>query len=153
MELIEIFKGLLTPLVAVIAVYIAWQQLKTNQRKLKFDLFEKRIAVYRDFVEFSSSASSPNVAQNEPLLVSEQFQKIMAATKFIFHEEMRDELSNLHNKAIDYQILIEKKTDEDDSERQSEIKLELKAKRKSMINLSNDIEKKFKKYLDFSKIK
>lgn len=36
----------LTPLVALISVYIAWRQSKTTQNKLKFDLFEKRFAVY-----------------------------------------------------------------------------------------------------------
>src|SRR5690242_8582931 len=40
-------QGLLTPLIALIAVYIAYQQYKVNQRKLNLDLYEKRFRIYK----------------------------------------------------------------------------------------------------------
>jgi hypothetical protein len=42
----EILSGLLTPLIALIVAYIAWQQLKTNRDKVRLALYEKRFAVY-----------------------------------------------------------------------------------------------------------
>lgn len=38
--------GLLTPVVAAFGIWIAWNQWRTARRKLKLDLFDKRIVVY-----------------------------------------------------------------------------------------------------------
>lgn len=38
--------ALLTPMIAIIAAWIAYSQWKTARRKLKLDLFEKRLEVY-----------------------------------------------------------------------------------------------------------
>jgi hypothetical protein len=51
-QLIDIFKGLLTPIIALIAIYIAFQQLQTNRHKLKFEIYEKRLHVYKEVTKF-----------------------------------------------------------------------------------------------------
>lgn len=38
--------ALLTPVIALAAAYIGWQQWRTNRKKLKLDLFDKRFTVY-----------------------------------------------------------------------------------------------------------
>jgi hypothetical protein len=38
--------ALLTPVIAVAAAFIAWQQWRTNRNKLKLDLFDRRFAIY-----------------------------------------------------------------------------------------------------------
>jgi hypothetical protein len=38
--------ALLTPVVALLAMYIAYRQWRTAQNKLKLDLFERRVAIY-----------------------------------------------------------------------------------------------------------
>jgi len=43
---LEISKGLVTPVIAVFGIWIARNQLEVNRQKLKLDLFEKRYAVY-----------------------------------------------------------------------------------------------------------
>jgi hypothetical protein len=40
---VQILQGLLTPVVAIVAVYIAWQQWKANERKFKFEQYERRL--------------------------------------------------------------------------------------------------------------
>ena len=52
---IEISKGLLTPAIGLVAIYIAWQQWNTNRNKLKLDLFEKRFSVFQSTRTFLSS--------------------------------------------------------------------------------------------------
>ena len=42
----DILSGLLTPVIAAIAVYIAYQQWQTNDLKVKLDLFDRRLQVY-----------------------------------------------------------------------------------------------------------
>jgi len=44
--IVACFQGLLTPVIAGIAVYIARQQWKTAAYRVKFDLYDRRIRVY-----------------------------------------------------------------------------------------------------------
>lgn len=47
--------ALLVPVVALIAAYIAYAQWKTARNKLRFELFEKRFAVYRGVCDLLGS--------------------------------------------------------------------------------------------------
>lgn len=50
--LIETLKGLLTPVIAIIAAYIAWQQLNTNRQRNKLDRYDRRFKVYHEVIKF-----------------------------------------------------------------------------------------------------
>ena len=41
-------QGLLTPAIAVTAVYIAYQQFRANKQKLKLDLFDRRYRIFEE---------------------------------------------------------------------------------------------------------
>jgi hypothetical protein len=45
-SIIPTLQGLLTPLIALLALYIAWQQLQTNRQKFKLDKYDSRFRVY-----------------------------------------------------------------------------------------------------------
>ena len=47
-EAIKIFSGLLTPVIAIVAVYIAWQQWQTNRQKLILDRYDRRLRIYEE---------------------------------------------------------------------------------------------------------
>jgi hypothetical protein len=47
-EIIKVSGGLLTPLIAIVATYIAWQQWKGNQRKLLMDQYDRRLRIYEE---------------------------------------------------------------------------------------------------------
>ena len=51
MKTVQILQALLTPLIAIIATYIAYQQWNTNKLKLKLDRYERRLRVYQKIVE------------------------------------------------------------------------------------------------------
>lgn len=51
-HLIDILSALLTPVIALLALYIASQQKKINRNKLKLDLFDKRIATFDHIKNF-----------------------------------------------------------------------------------------------------
>ena len=43
---IGVLNALLTPTIAILGIYIAWQQWNLGRNKLKYDLFEKRFRLY-----------------------------------------------------------------------------------------------------------
>ena len=44
-------KEMLTPIIAVVATYIAWQQWNTNKQKLILDRYDRRLKVYEEVVQ------------------------------------------------------------------------------------------------------
>ena len=49
---LQILQGLLTPVIGVTTLYIAWQQWKTNERRAVLDRYERRLRIYQHVVEF-----------------------------------------------------------------------------------------------------
>jgi hypothetical protein len=49
-RLVRVLSALLTPLIAVVATYIAWEQHQTNRRQYRLALFEKRMAVFNSIM-------------------------------------------------------------------------------------------------------
>jgi hypothetical protein len=45
---LQILQGLLTPVIAIVVAYVAWQQWKLNKRKFEFDQYERRLRVYEE---------------------------------------------------------------------------------------------------------
>lgn len=45
-EIIKLSSGLLTPIIAIVATYIAYQQWKTNKQKLVLDRYDRRLRIY-----------------------------------------------------------------------------------------------------------
>jgi hypothetical protein len=52
MEIIELFSGLLTPVIAAVTTYIAIQQYRTNKLKFKLEVFDRRYAIYQGVKKF-----------------------------------------------------------------------------------------------------
>jgi hypothetical protein len=63
---ILILSGLLTPVIALIAAYVAWRQWQTAKDRLRLDLFDRRLAIYNAAFDFIRSISlSGGVDQDE----------------------------------------------------------------------------------------
>ena len=45
---------MLTPMIAIVTVYIAWQQWRLNKRKLNLDLYDRRLKVYEEVKQILS---------------------------------------------------------------------------------------------------
>ena len=50
-NMIDISKALLTPIIAIVTVYIAYQQWKTNELKLKLEKYDRRLRVYEEVIK------------------------------------------------------------------------------------------------------
>jgi hypothetical protein len=54
-QIIRILHALLTPVIAIVAIYIAWQQWQTNVQKLNLARYDRRLRVYEEVKKYSAS--------------------------------------------------------------------------------------------------
>lgn len=50
-EILKLLYGALTPIIAILAAYIAWRQHQISRSKLKLDLYDRRFKVYRGLMD------------------------------------------------------------------------------------------------------
>lgn len=90
-ELPELSKELLTPVIAVLTIFIAYQQWRTNQQKLKLDCYDRRLKVYE-------SAKCIIIASlNEATTIKDiiEFNMVIAGADFLFKQDIIDYLKEL----------------------------------------------------------
>ena len=84
-QVIDILKALLTPAIAVVTLFIAWQQWKTNKRKIELDRYERRLHIYQEIQRFISRIpNSRNVSIDE----LSNFRAAVSEADFIFGPEI-----------------------------------------------------------------
>ena len=101
-EVIALLSGALTPLIAMIAAYIAWQQHRTNRSKLRLDLFDRRYAVYSGLTEFLGVVvGTPNFSVNQLAT----FNVSTANAAFLFGDDIKAYLASVREKALRLRLL------------------------------------------------
>jgi hypothetical protein len=96
--IIQIFQGLLTLVVAAIAVYIAYQQWQTNERKLKLDTYDRRLRVYQRLIEFLNLTLRD--FKPDPREIA-KFRGEVAEADFLFGPEISTYLAEVTGQAVD----------------------------------------------------
>lgn len=90
---ITYLSALLTPLVALLGIVIAFRQWRTAQQKLKLDLFNRRFVVYdATMLAMSTVARRGSIRPDEV----EQFAAGTRGAKFLFNEEVEAYLERLY---------------------------------------------------------
>lgn len=97
------FSALLTPAVATFAVYVAASQWTTARNKLRFDLFEKRFAVYQGARDFLGSIMASGKVKEEALF---KYLQATQAAKWIVGQEIHDYLEReVYKPALELQCV------------------------------------------------
>lgn len=104
-EIAKSISGFLIPLIAVITAYIAYQQYKINQNKLKFDLYDKRFKVYYSLMGLISYVIQAGTTTKEE---TDKFMREIYESKFLFHENVSNYLNIIHNRAKELRYLDKK---------------------------------------------
>lgn len=98
--------ALLTPIVAIFGVYIAWRQAGTARKKLKFDLFEKRFAVYDEARELIALITSNTELKEERLI---EYRSAVGPAKWLFDDDIAEYLHRkLYADAFLLQMLLDR---------------------------------------------
>lgn len=75
-----------TPIIGIAAVYVAYQSAATARKKLKFDMFEKRVRVYEDVRAFFKLTDTGALTLAEARTLSGS----LAHAKFLFSDPAID---------------------------------------------------------------
>ena len=143
-EMIKLLSGLLTPVIAALGVYIAYQQWKTNHNKLRVDLFERRYDVFLKFASFIANIlSNGGVRNNE----HHQFIKDTKGSRFIFGIETHNYSEEIFKKAGRLSTLDKLLENERDEGKRGTILEEHQKIEEWFQSELNGIEARFEKYL------
>jgi hypothetical protein len=84
-SVMSVLKGLMTPLIGVIALYIAWQQWKGNELKLKMERYERRLRIYEEVVKLLKTVCRDFAPEWHGIL---NFIGVTAEAEFLFGPEI-----------------------------------------------------------------
>lgn len=86
----------LSPIIAIIGGWIAWQQVRINRNKLKLDRFDKRFAVHEAAMTFVAAVSTKGNADTEGM---NEFIAKTRGTRFLLSKEIADYLDEIYRNA------------------------------------------------------
>ena len=150
---IRISAALLTPLIAIVASYIAYQQLKANSEKVKLDKFDRRFRIYEELEKILIIIRGGEGATYDQLT---EFRRSVAQADFLFGPEIGEYLKEIYDRGINLRYWTEQYRDQyqEKPEGYDHSKV-VESKHIEIIWLTEQLEKtakaKFKKYLDLSR--
>lgn len=95
---IEFISALLVPLLAVIGVYIAYQQYKINEQRLRHETYERRLAVYKVVQRYLSEILRDGNTTYDRAM---QFNSDASEAAFLFDKSVQDKIDEIYIKSID----------------------------------------------------
>jgi hypothetical protein len=96
-DLAEISKALLTPLIAIITTFIAFQQWRTNQQKLILDLYDRRMKIYQEVKNILIIIERDATASREELW---SFYRSVSEADFLFGSEIRQYIDEIYQRGF-----------------------------------------------------
>ena len=95
-NVLEVLKGLLSPILAVGIAYIAYQQHKTNREKLRLELYDRRLKVFHSLMNFLGDNSRDGDCSHGRL---SQYGAEIGESRFLFDKDITDYLEKIYTDA------------------------------------------------------
>jgi hypothetical protein len=97
-QVLRMLSYLATPVVAVAAVWIAYQQMRIAHRKLQTDQYERRLRIYEEIRKLLSIATAKGDLRFEDLL---RFRTAVSEADFLFGPEVMKYIDELYKRGCD----------------------------------------------------
>lgn len=95
---IDTLSALLMPAIALIALYVAYQQYKTNQQRLRHETYERRLKVYKAVqAHLSVILGAGKTSYQECRL----FYSSASEAAFLFDKSVMEKIDEIYSKSID----------------------------------------------------
>ncbi len=147
-QIAEISKALLTPVVVIITVFIAYQQWKTNQQKLRLDIFDRRLKVYGEVKKILELISRDANVSREEL---SKFRNAVSEADFLFEKEIPLYINEIYERGLSLRRLNQKYKDytqtPPDGYDHKKVCDEMNGDIEWLAYQFESVEEKFKKYL------
>ena len=104
-DAVEIFNALLTPLIAVLTAYIAWQQYRIQHRTLSGQMYERKYFVFKAFMSFFADIMREGMISYQRL---SQFYAEASEADFLFTDAISGKREDLHKRGVDFALLQER---------------------------------------------
>ena len=151
-QVIEISKGLLTPVIAIVATYIAYQQWQTNRKKLNLERYDRRPRVYEEVRKILNIILRDANASTEDLL---KFRTSVSEADFLFGPESSEYIDQNYKRGLSlwkwnrmYRDYTQEKPEGYDHKK---IVAEMHKELEWLVKQFEPAKEKFRKYLDISK--
>jgi hypothetical protein len=95
---IDVLSALLVPAIAIVGVYIAFQQYRNNQQRLRHETYERRLAVYKSVQCYLSEILRDGKTTYERAL---QFNSEASEVAFLFDESVQNRINEIYEISID----------------------------------------------------
>lgn len=96
LTVVQVGAAALTPIIALVGGWIAWQQVRINRNKLKLDRFDKRFAIHEAAMTFVAGVTA--LGNAHPAQMNEYLANTRGA-RFLLNKETADYLDEIHTKA------------------------------------------------------
>jgi len=97
-DLIEISSALLTPTIAILGIYIAYQQYKTNNQRLRYETYERRLHIYRTIQSFLSEVLREGTTNYNNAL---KFLSDTSEAYFLFDNSVQEKIDFIYKNSIE----------------------------------------------------
>jgi len=94
----DIFSVFLTPVIAILAVYIAWQQYRINRYKVRIDLFDRRYKIFDTLMNLLGHIAQRGDIADEKL---NEFLRSTKESEFLFKKDIPEYLDEIYKNAVD----------------------------------------------------
>lgn len=84
---IQLLQGLLTPVIGSVAVYIAYQQWRTNRDRLILDKYERRLRIYEEVKKLVTIVNRDQKVSMDDLM---SFRTATAEADFLFGSDVQE---------------------------------------------------------------
>jgi len=95
-EISEVCAGFLTPIIAILAVYIAWQQYRINRYKVRIDLFDRRYKIFDTLMSLLGHIAQRGDIADEKL---NEFLRSTKDSEFLFKKDIPEYLDEIYKNA------------------------------------------------------
>jgi len=96
--ILNVFRGLLSPVIAGVVAYIAYQQHKTNRGKIRFDLYDRRLRVFEGLMVLLWVIFRKGTCNDQE---RDQFQRATVEGSFLFDKDIANYLDTILKKTLE----------------------------------------------------
>lgn len=94
----DIFSSFLTPAIAIITTYIAYQQYQSNRLKLRLERYDRRLRVYQEMKKVLSIILRDADISPQQLL---EFRTATAEADFLFGKNIPEYIDEIYKKGLE----------------------------------------------------